>query len=361
MEGANYLSRLHRRPCGHPLRPVKMPRRAFLRRAVLGLAGACLAGCTSIRSGSRRSTPAVFHPLRMGGPVFQGPEDPEALAQRHRQLGYGAAYCPEVRLTDTDRIRAVAGAFARHRVVIAEVGRWVNLLAADPEERRRNLQYVTEGLALADEVGALCCVDIAGSFSATHWFGPHPENLSQRFFEAAVENARKIIDAVKPRRARFCYEMMAWAWPHTPDAALQLLRAVDRPAFAIHLDPCNLVNSPEKFYRNTDLLQECFDKLGPWIVSCHAKDLAWEVEMSLHFREVRPGLGALDYATYLRRLAQLPHRPPLMLEHLATAEEYEAAARHLRSLGRQLGLLWDPPEPEGPGIGTSSAPAARAG
>jgi sugar phosphate isomerase/epimerase len=328
--------------------PVNISRRAFLHRSALGLTGAWLTATRAAAPAEDQGNRSVAAPLRLGGPIFQPPADPEALARAHRQLGYGAAYCPEIPLQDRDRIRAVAAAFARHRVVIAEVGRWVNLLDADPERRQRNLQFVIEGLALAEEVGALCCVDIAGSFSTTHWYGPHPDNLSPRFFEAAVENARKIIDAVKPRRAKFCYEMMAWALPHTPDAALQMLKAVDRPAFAVHLDPCNLINSPEKFYRNTDLLNECFDKLGPWIVSCHAKDLAWEVEMSIHFREVRPGLGSLDYETYLRRLARLPHRPPLMLEHLATAEEYAAAARHLRDLGRRLGLVWDPSQPEEP-------------
>ena len=83
-------------------------------------------------------------------------------------------------LKDTDRIRALSEAFAKHDVVIAEVGRWCNLLEADPEKRRQNLETVTEGLALAEAIGALCCVDIAGSFSKTSWFGPHPDNLSQK-------------------------------------------------------------------------------------------------------------------------------------------------------------------------------------
>ena len=86
----------------------------------------------------------------------------------------------------------------------------VNLLDPDPLARRKNVATVTEGLALADAVGARCCVDIAGSFGPTSRFGPHPENLSPRFFNAAVENARAIIDAVKPSRTTFTYEMMAW-------------------------------------------------------------------------------------------------------------------------------------------------------
>ena len=280
----------------------------------------------------------VSRTLRLGGPIFVNSEDPEELARAHTKLGYRAAYCPKVSLKDSVRIRAMANAFAKEEVVVAEVGRWVNLFDPDPEKRRANLEHVTEGLALAEEIGALGCVDIAGSFNSKVWYGPHPDNFSQHFFDGAVENARKIIDAVKPKRAKFSYEMMGWTMPDSPDIFLKLLKAIDRGAFAVHLDPCNLVNSPSRFYCNTDLLNECFDKLGRWIVSCHAKDLTWDVEMNVHFREVRPGAGSMDYRTYLQRLAALPHEAPLMLEHLPNAEEYDKARLHLFDLAKQIGV-----------------------
>jgi sugar phosphate isomerase/epimerase len=276
--------------------------------------------------------------LRLGAPAFASTQDPEELALAHRKLGYRAAYCPDVPLTDLAKIRAFAEAFAKHDVVIAEVGRWVNLLESDAEKRRQNLRTVTDGLAMAEAIGARCCVDIAGSFSPTSWFGPHPENLSRKYFDACVENARKIIDAVNPTRTTFCYEVMGWSLPDSPDHYLDLIKAVDRKAFSVHLDPCNLINSPEKFYHNTALLNECFDKLGRWIASCHAKDLTWDVEMNVHFREVAPGKGSLDYATYLRRLSQLPQNAPLMLEHLSTPEEYSGAREHVFDVGRKTGL-----------------------
>lgn len=312
-------------------------RRQFIGRTSAAVAGTCLTPALGLlRAAEPIASP--MHPIRLGAPVFGAPEDPEELARLHRDLGYAAAYCPGVSLTDTDRIRALREAFAQHDVVIAEVGRWVNLLDADPDQRRENLQTVIDGLALAEAVGARCCVDIAGSFNKKVWFGPHPDNLSPAFFDAAVENARKIIDAVKPRHARFAYEMMGWALPDSVESYLAMIRAVDRPAFAVHLDPCNLVNSPARFYRNADLINECFDQLGRWIVSCHAKDLTWDVEMNVHFREVQPGLGSLDYATYLRRLAELPEPPPLMIEHLQKAEEYTAAANHIREVGATIGV-----------------------
>ncbi len=276
--------------------------------------------------------------LRLGAPIFNPPEDPEELAREHRKRGLRAAYCPGVSLSDTQRIRDIERAFSQHDVVIAEVGRWKNLLAADPAERQANREFVIEGLALADEVGTLCCVDIAGSYNADSWFGPHPDNLSKKHFDESVENARKIIDAVKPKRARFCFEMMGWALPDTPASYVQMLKAVDRTAFGVHLDPANLINSPAKLYRNTDLLNECFDKLGPSIVSCHAKDVAWQIEMQVHFTEVVLGAGEIDYTTYLQRLAKLPHDAPLMIEHMQNAEEYDQSRRYVFEVGKKAGI-----------------------
>lgn len=313
-------------------------RRAFLQNTTLAAASLACLGPAAAAAAQNRAASGKSGALRLGGPAFTKASDPEELARAHRELGYRAAYCPSVSLRDTARIREYEAAFAKHDVVIAEVGRWVNLMDADPEKRKKNLETVTEGLALADEIGALCCVDIAGSFNPTSWFGPHPDNFSTKFMDAAVENARKIIDAVKPKRARFCYEMMGWAPPDTAESYLTMIKKIDRKGFAVHLDPCNAINSPEKFYRNTDVLNECFDKLGKWIVSCHAKDLAWEIEMNIHFKEVIPGKGSLDYTTYLKRLSQLPHHPPLMLEHLSTAEEYKAGAEYIRATGHKTGL-----------------------
>ena len=312
-------------------------RRDFLGRTAVATAAVAV-GLATRQGFGQASVSGRSDSIRLGGPSFAKSNDPGELARAHRALGYRAAYCPEVDLKDADRIRALREAFAKEDVVIAEVGRWCNLLEADPAKRRENLQRVTDGLALAEAIGARCCVDIAGSFSTTSWFGPHPDNFTPKYFDAAVENARKIVDAVKPTRAKFCFEMMGWAMPDSPENCARLVKAVDRPAFGVHLDPCNLVNSPEKFYRNKDLLNACFDQLGPWIVSCHAKDLAWEVEMNVHFREVVPGKGELDYPTFLRRLATLPQQPPLMIEHLSKPEEYAAAAKHIVDVGRRVGV-----------------------
>jgi sugar phosphate isomerase/epimerase len=320
------------------MQPRESSRRAFLAEAAVVTAAVSWLKPGSVMAAAGQDGRAKSQAIRLGGPIYAQTNDPEELALAHRKLGYRAAYCPGVALNDSARIQALSSAFAKHDVTIAEVGRWVNLMDSDPEKRKQNLQTVTDGLALAEAIGARCCVDIAGSLNPTSWFGPHKDNFSRQHFDACVENARKIIDAVKPKRTVFCYEVMGWAWPATADQYLKLIKAIDRKGFGVHLDPCNMVNSPEKFYDNTALLNESFDKLGRYIASCHAKDLTWDVEMNVHFREVAPGKGALDYPTYLQRVAALPQNAPLMLEHLASAQEYDGAREHIFEVGRKAGL-----------------------
>ncbi len=284
------------------------------------------------------SIQAAGRPVRLGGPIFLKSDDPAEMAREHRRLGYSAAYCPKAKVEDTALISAIQKAFAAENVAIAEVGAWVNMLDPDPEKRRANLAYVTERMALAEAVGSRCCVDYAGSFSAKIPWGPHPGNLSKEFFDGTVENCRKIIDANKPKRTLFTIEMMGWNLPDSPDAYLDLIKAVDRKAFAVHMDVCNGINSPRKFYENKAYIEECFRKLGRSIASCHAKDLQWIPELNVHFLEVIPGRGSVDYRAYLTELSKLSTDAPLMLEHLKTAEEYDEGRAYIRKMGLEAGV-----------------------
>jgi sugar phosphate isomerase/epimerase len=220
-------------------------------------------------------------------------------------------------------------------VVIAEVGAWRNMLDPDAAKRRDNIRYVTSRLALAEAVGARCCVDIAGSFHPEVWYAPHPRNFSQEFFDATVENARRVIDEIKPKRTKFTLEIMGWSYPEGPDSYLRLIKAIDRPGFGVHLDVCNGINSPARYYDSAGFIADCFRKLGRWIASCHAKDLEWKTEMNVHFVEVIPGRGGVDYRAYLRELARTAPEAPLMLEHLKTAAEYDEGVAYIRKIAQQ--------------------------
>ena len=275
--------------------------------------------------------------MRLGGPIFRDGDDPERWAAEHRRVGYGAAKYPSGADDDSDKINAFAAAAKAADVVIAELGAWSSPLSPDAAARRQALEKCRRCLALADEIGARCCVNIAGS-RGDIWDGPHPEDLAEETFDRVVETVRGIIDAVKPRRTFYTLETMPWMFPDSADSYLRLIKAIDRERFGVHLDPVNLVSSPQRYTHSADLLRECFAKLGPHIKSCHAKDVTMRQALLVHLDETRPGLGALDYGVYVQELAKLDPDTPLMLEHLETEAEYTLAADHIRGVAAEVGV-----------------------
>ena len=268
--------------------------------------------------------------VRLGGPVFGGYESPEEWVRLVKKEGYRAAYCPVGVDADENTIQAYARAAQEADILIAEVGVWRNPLSPDEKERSEAIRLCERSLYLADRIGACCCVNVAGS-RGPKWDGPWAEDLTEATFEMIVEMVRKLIDTVQPVRTCFTLETMPWMYPDSPDSYLRLIRAIDRRAFAAHLDPVNLINSPQLYFGNTALLRECFAKLGPYIRSCHAKDILLSDRLTVHLDEVRPGLGGLDYPTYLTELANLDREVPLMLEHLSSEAEYQLAAKYVKA------------------------------
>jgi len=276
--------------------------------------------------------------VRLGGPVFEKYNSPEEWVTALKKLGYRAAYCPVAPGADATLIKAYQTAAAKNDIVIAEVGAWSNPIDPDQEKAGKAIQKCIDSLALADEIGANCCVNVSGSRNPKHWAGPHKDNLTNATFDLIVETTRKIIDAVKTKHTYFTLECMPWAYPDSADSYLKLIKAIDRRQFGVHLDPMNLINSPKIYFRNGEMIRDCFRKLGSQIKSCHAKDITLREDNAVpQLDEVLAGKGNLEYSVFLTELAKLKDIP-LMMEHLNTADEYAQAAKYIRSVGKMVNV-----------------------
>lgn len=287
--------------------------------------------------------------LRLGGYGIDYTGDPEAYARAHVAFGYNAAYMPNISIDNRDEIAAIVAAMAKADVVIAEGGAWRNLIAHDDAQRQANLDYAVHQLALADELGAGAIVAFHGTaghagdpwqLSDNYDYGPHPDNQSEAGFQRAVDTARYIIDAVKPKRTKFSLEMVPWLVTDTAENYLKLLRAIDRPEFAAHVDAVNMVITPRLYFNSGRMIREAFELLGPWIVSCHAKDIVLQGgpgTISFHLDEVPPGQGNLDYRAYLTEISKLGRNVPLMLEHF-DIPEYRRGLAYIKAVAKEIGL-----------------------
>lgn len=307
-----------------------MSRRDFTRFSLAGAAGLAALKVSAI---SPQSSSGGC--IRLGGPVATF-SDPKEWVKAVRAKGFSAAYCPVSEDDDEATVKAFEKAASDANILISEVGAWSNPISKNEKERKEAIQKCKKALALADMVGAGCCVNISGSRGA-QWDGPDPENFTKETFDIIVQTTREIIDEVNPKRTFFTLETMPWAYPDSPDSYLELMKAIDRKQMAVHLDPVNMINSPARYYNNGEFIKECFRKLGKFIKNCHAKDISLSGKLTVHLDEVLLGTGGLDYRTFLTELSKL-NNVPLMLEHLKNDDEYDRAAANVRRIGASAGV-----------------------
>lgn len=310
----------------------RLSRRNFTKLSLTGAA----ALITLKQNAMTNELPAASNCIRLGGPVFGDFKDPQEWIKAVKAEGYSAAYCPVPVGTDATTVKAFEKAAKDANIVISEVGAWSNPISRNDKERKEAIKKCQDSLALADLIGAGCCVNITGS-RGEQWDGPDPENMSDETFEMIVHVTREIIDEVKPIRTFYTLETMPWALPDSPDSYLKLIKAIDRKQLGVHLDPVNMINSPARYYNTGAFLKECFAKLGPYLKNCHAKDIRLGTHLTVHLDEVLLGTGGLDYKIFLTELSKLKN-VPLMLEHLKTKEEYTQAAANVRGIAKSIGI-----------------------
>jgi len=277
--------------------------------------------------------------MRFGGPVFKKYQDEKEWAAAVKKAGYSASFSPLGLEADSKTVQVYENAAMKNDIVIAEIGAWSNPLSPDKKIAKEALLQCKRSLALADAIGARCCVNIAGSRGAK-WDGPSALDLTPETFDMIVILVRDIVDSVKPKRSFYTLETMPWMYPDSPESYLELIKAVDRKQFAVHFDPVNLINCPGRYFKTGEVIRSFVKKLGKYIKSCHAKDIILRNNLTTHLDEARPGTGNLDYQVFLKELDGLKDKNIcVMLEHLPGEQEYAKAAKFIRAAAKTKGIL----------------------
>lgn len=276
--------------------------------------------------------------MKLGGLVAGQYGSPAEWAALLEKSHFAAVTSPVNYLTPAADAREYLDAAKGLHVTIAEVGVWKNPLALDPGERRAAMEYAKGQLAFADAIGANCCVNIVGS-CGVRWDGAYPDNFSGETYCTIVASIREIIDDVRPACTFYTIEPMPWMVPDGPDEYLKLIHDVDRERFGVHMDFVNMISSARRFLFAADFIDECFEKLGPYIKSCHCKDIVLEEPFTTLLRETSPGKGVLDYRRILRTVHRLlPQEMPFLLEHMHTFREYADAYGYVAGIAAQEGI-----------------------
>ncbi len=276
--------------------------------------------------------------MRLGGSVMKPYSSPKEWLAHVKELGYSAVVFPVESTAPASVVQEYLRVCQDNDLLIGEVGAWRNVMALDPKEREANLDWNIRQLELAETVGANCCVNISGSF-AEYWDGYHPDLDTKETWDLVVSNTQRIIDAVKPTHTAYSLEPMPWMVPESPEQYLQLMKDVDRDAFKVHLDYCNMLNSIERYRHASEFITHCFELLGPHIVSIHAKDaLILQGGLPIVINEVMPGEGSIDLSLVTKLAHGLGDDIPVFVEHLDTHEQYMQAVAAMRQAAKKAGV-----------------------
>ncbi|MBP5152568.1 MAG: sugar phosphate isomerase/epimerase [Lachnospiraceae bacterium] len=245
----------------------------------------------------------------------------EEWAENQVKLGCAAVVFPVQSNEAETKIVEYKEAADRAGLTIAEVGIWRNALSPDPNERKKNMDYCVEQLKLADYVGARCCVNVAGAFGPV-WDGAYRENFSPEARKETVGMVREIIDRAHVKNTFFTLEPMPWMIPTGPDDYLRLIEEVDRDRFAVHMDVFNMINSIDRYFNAVEFVDECAEKLGSLIKSCHLKDVHLGEAFTVRLEECAPGQGEFPIRHYAEKMHGIDPDMPMILEHLKKDEDY---------------------------------------
>lgn len=276
--------------------------------------------------------------MRLGGPIFEHVNHVDELIKAHQRLGYSAAYCKYVE--DPYEREEYKHAFREADIVLAEMGAYcLSISEPDTKQQEINIQKIIDRLCKAEEMGAKCCVMHGGSYNTQGCVQGHPKNFSEANIEHNIRVIQRILDEVQPVHTKLVLETESYVLPDSPNLYLELFNEVNRPGFGMHLDPVNMIVSPRHFYYNGNFIQECFEKMGPYVISCHAKDTTLIDHATVQISETFVGNGFLDYGVYLSELNKLEQEPPLMIEHLSQ-QDLPQALNYLFQKASHLGLTF---------------------
>ncbi|MFC1693138.1 sugar phosphate isomerase/epimerase family protein [Candidatus Latescibacterota bacterium] len=211
------------------------------------------------------------------------------------------------------------------------------LIHPDRASRQSFLKETAEIFEAAEKVGCPMVATIAGSRDPDYAFNIHPGNWTLETWKTLVESIKQLLRDTSGMNVSLAMEAQVTTTIDSPIAHRRLIDDVGDPRCAVELDPVNMI-SLATYYHSTELINECFDRLGESILSCHAKDTyIWPDKQTVHVQEVCAGRGVLDYETYLLRMSRFKWPRMLRPEHIP-ADQYPEADAYIRKVAGKVGV-----------------------
>jgi len=220
---------------------------------------------------------------------------------------------------DSAVCRRIREAFHARDLEISAVSGTFNAIDPDVDWRREAIRRVGALCARCADLGTRVVTLCTGTRNPDYMWRHHPDNNTPAAWEEMVVTMRALVEHAERHDVVLAFEPEVVNVVDTAARAAALIEEVASPRLRIVMDPANYFH-PQMLPRMTEVLEEVFARVGPYVALAHAKD----VRRAEGDREecVRPaaGTGVLDYGFYLRLLRAGGYDGGLIMHSLSEAE-----------------------------------------
>ena len=239
-----------------------------------------------------------------------------------------------------DKCVRIRETFRDHNLPICCISAYTNIIHPDPTERARRVGYLKEIIRHAQYLGTPYVISETGTYNTESDWVHHPKNKTEEGFEECRKVIADLAQHAYDHGATFLLETYVNNVVGSVEETVKMFAQVDHPGLGLLMDPTNYFET-HNIDRMDAILDQVFDTLSDKIKIAHAKDVkrAGDDKSEKHadigdddameshtFRGVgeielpAPGLGALNYDLYLKRLAQKHPNIPIIIEHLEESD-----------------------------------------
>ena len=264
--------------------------------------------------------------------------DIDAHIKELKELGYTAAESGDewYQITDS-QITELNDALRENDFLYYTIHVFCNDIHPDPVRKEENYKRRIRSIETAARLGLKFVVSHTGGKNPRAANSPHRDNWTKAVWDESVAAMKRLVNDTPGYPVDLAVEALNPTNINNPIAHVRLKEDVGSDRIKVCLDPQNML-SPRNYYRNTELINRCFDLLGEDVCYAHCKDVKWENEMLPKMSWVILGEGEVDYATYLKRLSQMEHERAFMLEFMRSTEDYVAVQKNLRAVAKEAGV-----------------------
>ncbi len=279
--------------------------------------------------------------------IFTGyfPYTLEETAKRIRDIGFNTVQL-DVSFKNMDlstdsitkeKCNTIRDTFRRHNLPISGISGYTNLVHPEPAKRTKNLNHLKQIIRYAHELGSPYVISETGTFDPESDWVHHPKNKTEEGYEECRGVIQEIVDFSRNHGVTFLIETYVNNVIGSITETQRLFADIKDYHLGLLMDPTNYFED-HNIDKMDETLNQIFNALSDKITISHAKD----VKRASHSKGVQladidaseahalrgvgmielpaPGLGALNYDLYLKRLSKQHPNIPIIIEHLEESD-----------------------------------------